>query len=303
VLAVCSATGSRARAAGRKSGCSFCTTDPGEIYRDPSINTVVIATRHHLHAAQIIAALASGKNVFCEKPICLTEGDLQRIAGAYRRSGGKLMVGFNRRFAPMAQRMKSFFPSAGPFIAHYRVNAGPLPHDHWINDPEQGGGRILGEMCHFVDFFSFLLGTPVTVEARALNTAEGQSVIATLRYQNGSLATLTYACGGDRAFSKEMIEVFGDGRCAALEDFRRLELVHNGKKQVVRSRFRQNKGHSAEWLAFSEHIRGRAPAPIAFDEIMTSTLAAIRVTESLRGGCAVPVQPELSQDLMAPLAL
>jgi predicted dehydrogenase/threonine dehydrogenase-like Zn-dependent dehydrogenase len=286
LVGLCAASGARVRSSARKFGFAFCTTDEDEIYSDPAINTVVIATRHHLHAAQVVRALEEGKHVFCEKPLCLHEDELEKIRRAYVRTGQtlRLMAGFNRRFAPMARRMKAFLDQvSGPFAMHYRVNAGPLPSDHWINDPEQGGGRILGEVCHFIDFLSFICGAaPVTVQAQSALSAGGeQDVIVSVEFRDGSLGTIHYICNGDQNFSKERIEIFGGGSVAVLDDFRRLELVRHGEKAVSRSWLRQDKGHAAEWRAFSECVQTGGTAPISFEEIATTTLATIRIAESL----------------------
>jgi predicted dehydrogenase len=304
LVGLCASNGARSRSSAGKFGFAFCTTEEEEIYSEASINTVVIATRHHLHAAQIIRAMESGKHVFCEKPLCLNEDELRQIQTVYSKSRSKLMVGFNRRFAPMAQRMKAFLHEAGaPLAMHYRVNAGPLPNDHWINDPDQGGGRILGEMCHFVDFLSFLCGaSPVSVQARSL-AAPGseQDVVASIEFDNGSIGTISYLVNGDRAFSKERVEVFGGGSVAVLDDFRRLEFVRHGKKATSRSWLRQDKGHAAEWRAFSECIRTGAAPPIPFEEIAASTLVTIRIADSLRSGEAKQVNLDPQENLSAPL--
>lgn len=287
LVGICASSGVRAQSVAKKFGFAFSTTDEEQIVLDDSINAVVVATRHNLHAGQIIRALEYGKHVFCEKPLCLTEAELHAIQRAYSRAPNRwLMVGFNRRFSPMAQRMRAFLSQAdGPFTMHYRVNAGPLPPTHWVNDPEQGGGRVLGEMCHFVDLLSFLCGSaPACVHARSPYSAGGQDVTATVEFANGSIGTVMYVCGGDRAFSKERVEVFGSGCIAVLDDFRRLDLIRHGKKETHRSRLRQDKGHQAEWCAFAECIRNGGPAPIAFEEIVASTLATIRIAESLRSG-------------------
>jgi predicted dehydrogenase len=289
LVGLCATSGARAHAAAAKFGFAFCTTDEENLYSDPAINTVVIATRHHLHATQVVRALESGKHVFCEKPLCLTEDELERIEHAYYTSArtSQLMVGFNRRFAPMARQMKSFLKQVnGPFTMHYRVNAGPLAKDHWINDPEQGGGRILGEVCHFVDFLSFICGAAAhTVYARSVSPAASeQDVAITIEFTDGSLGTISYICNGDRAFSKERVEIFGGSCVTVLDDFRRLELVRHGRKQVFRSWLKQNKGHAGEWTAFSECIRSGSPAPIRFEEIVATTLATIRIADSLRSG-------------------
>jgi predicted dehydrogenase len=182
------------------------------------------------------------------------------------------------------------------------VNAGPLPADHWLLDPEQGGGRILGEVCHFVDFLSFLSGSmPVAVQAQSLNASGAQDVVASIEFEDGSLGTISYLCRGDRAFSKERVEVFGDGCVAALEDFRRLELVRHGKRHSSRSWLRQDKGHNAEWVAFSECIRNSGSSPIPFEEIAASTLATIRILDSLGSGKPARVSVDASNITLAPL--
>jgi len=251
-------------------------------------------------------ALDAGKHVFCEKPLCLTEKELQKIQSAYSRQSGtaRLMVGFNRRFAPMARKMKVFLSAAGgPFAMHYRVNAGMLPKDHWINDPEQGGGRILGEVCHFVDFLSFLCeADPVTVQATAIpRSSEDQDVVASIEFTGGSTGTIHYLCSGDRVFGKERVEVFGNGAVAVLDDFRKLELVRHGKQQSFRAWIRQDKGHRAEWQEFLQAIRIGGPAPIGFVEICSTTLATIRIAESLRSGRQEKVQLNTERSTAAPL--
>jgi predicted dehydrogenase/threonine dehydrogenase-like Zn-dependent dehydrogenase len=306
LVGLCATNGARAHSAATKSGFEFCTTNAEEFHSEPSINTILIATRHHLHAAQVVHALECGKHVFCEKPLCLMEDELEEIERAYYQCAGtlRLMVGFNRRFAPMAQQMKKFLATAGgPFTMHYRVNAGPLPKDHWINDPEQGGGRILGEVCHFVDFLSFICGAaPHTVQARSIPaTASEQDVAITIEFADGSLGTISYICNGDRAFSKERVEIFGGGCVAVLDDFRRLELVRHGRKQVFRSWLKQDKGHAAEWVAFAHCIRSGSTGPIRFEEIVATTLATIRIADSLRSGQEQQVIARETSGTAAPL--
>jgi predicted dehydrogenase len=287
-LGICASSGSHARHAAQKFGFRYCATDEAQVLSDPAVNTVVIATRHHLHARQVIAAMQAGKHVFCEKPLCLREEELADIVRVYKEvSTSQLMVGFNRRFAPMVVRMKSFLRELqGPVVMHYRINAGALPAGHWTLDPEQGGGRILGEVCHFIDLLSFLCSAPpVEVETRLLSSAqEDESVAISLRFKDGSQGTVSYLVNGDRAFSKERIEVFGGDAVASLEDFRRLELVRHGRKQTVRAYFRQNKGHHAEWVEFAKSIQRGCDAPIPFSEIIASTLTTLRAVDSRRSG-------------------
>jgi len=282
------ANGSHARHAAAKFGFDSSTTDEREILDNPAINTVVIATRHHLHAAQVIAALKSGKHVFCEKPLCLNEAELSEIAAAYdalTSTQQLLMVGFNRRFAPLALRMKTFLQALHePLALHYRVNAGFLAADHWLNDPQQGGGRILGEVCHFVDFLCFLTDScAIEVETRSLANPgqySNDNIVCSLRFANGSQATISYLANGDKSYSKERIEVFGGGSVAVLEDFRRLELVRGGKKRVSRSLLRQDKGHRGEWEAFVKAIQTGAESPIPFREVVNTMLTTFALEES-----------------------
>ena len=303
---VCATNGLRAQSAAKKFGFAACTTDEDELFRDPEIDSIVVATRHHLHARQVVRALESGKHVFCEKPLCLRESELSHIRAAVAsHPGSLLMVGFNRRFAPFAQRMKAFLAATGgPLVMHYRVNAGSLPGDHWLNDSEQGGGRILGEACHFVDFLSFLCdAAPISVDARTVIRAAGVfDVIASIEFSDGSQGTLEYVCSGDRVFGKERCEAFGGGGVAVLDDFRRLELVRHGKRQVHRSFMRQDKGHESEWQAFTAAVRGGGPAPLSFAEIWNTTLATIRILEAVHSGKRQAVnlpEPTISAPLVS----
>jgi predicted dehydrogenase/threonine dehydrogenase-like Zn-dependent dehydrogenase len=297
-IGVCTANGSHARHAANKFGFRYCATDEENLLEDPAVNTVVVATRHHLHAAQVLASLKAGKHVFCEKPLCLSEHELAEIALLYSaehvRKNVLLMVGFNRRFAPMAAKMKVFLQDINePLALHYRVNAGYIAPDHWLNDPEQGGGRIRGEICHFVDFLTFLAGAPVIeVQTRSLadlGQYSGDNLVISLYFANRSQGTISYFANGDKSYSKERVEVFGGGSVAVLEDFRRLELVRHGRKQVFRSRLRQDKGHRGEWRALAAAIRNGSESPLPFSEIVATTLATFRAAESGLSGLSVAV--------------
>lgn len=287
----CSATGAHSRTAADKFSFRYCTTDENEVLKDPAINTVVIATRHHLHAQQTLAALAAGKHVFCEKPLCLSEEELAEIVRGYERAGSRqgVLVGFNRRFAPMAVVMREFLRQVHePLAMHYRVNAGFLPADHWLNDPELGGGRLNGEICHFIDFLSFLCeAIPVEVQTQDFANPgqySGDNLLLTVRFANGSHGTISYLANGDRSYSKERVEVFGGGSVAVLEDFRYLETVRQGRKSVKRARLKQDKGHQGEWEAFVRAIRSGVTAPIPFEEIVATTLATLRAVKSRASG-------------------
>ena len=298
LVGVCAANGSHSHHTAKKFGFSCAATDEESLINDAAINTIVVATRHQLHARQVLAALKSGKHVFCEKPLCLNEDELRDIVQLHQhqQSVGKqlLMVGFNRRFAPLALRLKSFLRGIHePLALHYRVNAGFTPADHWLNDPEQGGGRVIGEVCHFVDFLTFLVGVaPNEVQAHSLANPgkySNDNVICSLRFADGSQGTISYLANGDKSYSKERVEVFGGGAVAVLEDFRRLDLVRGSQKQVFRSFLRQDKGHGGEWEAFIAALRTGGDSPISLAEIVTTMLATFALEKSRSSGQPISV--------------
>ncbi len=205
------------------------------------------------------------------------------------------MVGFNRRFAPLTQVLQEFIlRRKEPLVAHYRVNAGYLPLTHWLHDPEQGGGRIVGESCHFVDFLTFLVGEPpVSVVTQAMPDAgryREDNVIMTFTFPDGSLGMVSYLANGDKAFPKERVEVYAGGRVAVLDDYRSLEMIHGGRRKVIRSRLRQDKGHRAEWEAFTAVILAGGPPPIPYEHLFGVTRATFAAVESLRSGKKVVIQ-------------
>jgi predicted dehydrogenase len=219
----------------------------------------------------------------------LSEEELAEVIRAQASAGKAVMVGFNRRFASMAVRLKAFFAAVRePLMMQYRVNAGFLDAEHWTQDPEVGGGRILGEVCHFVDFLTFIAGaSPVRVRTNALANSglySDDNLTIHLEFANGSQGTITYVANGDKAFAKERVEVFGGGGVGVLEDFRELELSRGGRKQSERSRFGQDKGHRAEWEAFLKTLRSGGPPPIPFEEIVAVSLATLRALASRRLG-------------------
>jgi predicted dehydrogenase len=188
------------------------------------------------------------------------------------------------------------------------VNAGYIPADHWVNDPERGGGRILGEACHFVDFLCFLAGAcPVEVHGQTVVNPDQYSmdnVIATLKFANGTVGTISYLANGDKSGSKERVEVFGGGATAILEDFRHLELIRQGSKQVTRARAGQDKGHKAEMQAFVDAARGKIAPPISFEQIVGSTLATLRLQNSCQTGQTLAVQlSEFIEECTQPSAI
>jgi predicted dehydrogenase/threonine dehydrogenase-like Zn-dependent dehydrogenase len=294
-VGVVSASGVSARHAADKFGFKYAGSDATQVLDDPAINTVAILTRHHLHASQTAAALMAGKHVFCEKPLALNREELEWIGGLLTGSSPLLMVGFNRRFAPLAVRLKAFLDGRQePLAAHYRVNAGYIPLNHWVHDPAVGGGRIIGEGCHFIDFLTFLVGSPpVSVTAHALPDAGRycqDNVVMTFNFPDGSLGTVSYLANGDKAFPKERLEVLSAGRAAVLDDYRSLELIQDGRRQMLRARLRQDKGHTAEWQAFAAAISAGGPPPIPYGQLLGVHRAVFAALESLKSGKSARVE-------------
>ncbi|MCD4672151.1 MAG: bi-domain-containing oxidoreductase [Anaerolineaceae bacterium] len=293
LVGIASASGLNANHAAGKFGFQYATASEEEILNDSNISHVAILTRHNDHARQTITALKNGKHVYCEKPLALNAAELDEIETALQmKNAPLLMVGFNRRFAPLAIKMKKFIAASNePLAMHYRVNAGFLPDTHWLHDPEVGGGRIIGEGCHFIDFLSFLVGAPpLSISAKALPDAgryHQDNVILTLTYPDGSIGTISYLANGDKTVAKEQVDVFSGGRVAVLNDFRQLEMTCAGRRSVLRSRFKQDKGHGASWQAFLSATRGNDPAPIPYRELWAVTLASFAALESLKSGNTV----------------
>jgi predicted dehydrogenase len=289
LVGLAAASGASAAECGRRFGFVYSTTDDTEILRDKRINTVAIVTRHHLHAEQVVEALRQGKHVFCEKPLALNTEELETIARNLYPSGPLLMVGFNRRFAPLALAMKKFMLRCRePLVMHYRVNAGYLPRDHWLHDPTIGGERVIGEGCHFIDFLTWLADEPpLSVLARALPDDSrycGDNVVLHLDFPGGTLGTITYLANGDRSFAKERVEVFGGGRVAVLDDFRRVETSAGGRRHIRRGWLRQDKGHRGEWEAFVAAVGQGGPPPIPYRHLLGVTRASFAAAASLRTG-------------------
>jgi predicted dehydrogenase len=287
---VASARGPSAHHAAGKFGFAYAATAEEEIVSDPQTDLVAILTRHDLHARQITAALAAGKHVFCEKPPCLDAAELRSIVDALVAAGpGRLLaLGYNRRFAPLMVRARDHMAAAAePLVVQIRVNAGTIPPGHWIHDPLVGGGRIVGEICHFVDVASYLTGS-VPSRVHAVGTPAGgryrdDNVVISLAMSDGSVATITYVASGDRALGKERYEVFGGGRTAVLEDFRVLRLLGGGRARTSRARLSQDKGHRGEWTAIRSALREGMP-PIPTESWVATSLATFAAVRSLRSG-------------------
>jgi len=292
IRAVCTNTGVRAKALAEKTGADYCTTDYREVLDDPSVNAVIIGTRHDLHGTLVSGALRANKHVFVEKPLCLLESELEEIESVYAqkaREGVRLMVGFNRRFSPHADRARAFFQGRrNPLVMMYRVNAGAVPSDHWIQDLETGGGRIIGEACHFIDYMQAICGAVVVsvhgtrIETHSSGIRDDHSLFS-LSFEDGSIGTLVYAAGGDTALAKERFEAFADGQSLVMDDFAVSEFYVHGKRTVFKSRQR-DKGFHAEMTRFVQAlVDGRSEGP-SFQASRAATRACFRAIESLRTG-------------------
>jgi predicted dehydrogenase/threonine dehydrogenase-like Zn-dependent dehydrogenase len=280
LAAVVSGSASAAQVASRYK-THLTTTDLDEALADERVDAVLISTRHHLHARQAVAAARSGKHVFVEKPLALTVADCRAVLEAAQEAGILLTVGFNRRMAPTAQALASALDGlSGPKVIAFRVNAGRIPAAHWLNDPAQGGGRLLGEGVHFIDFICGLLGSePVTVSSQG--SADRQDFAVTMRFADDSLGVVTYTAQGDPAFPKERVEVFAGGGVAVLEDFKSLRLTGPRGQQVTGG---QDKGHRALLDNFGAAIRGQAELAVTGEDGLRATHVALAALDSIRTG-------------------
>jgi predicted dehydrogenase len=287
-VGIASAGGLHAQHSAKKFGFAYACSSDDEILNDPNINTIAILTRHDSHAELVVKALQAGKHVFVEKPLAVDSGQLAVVNEQLQLTNHQLLlVGFNRRFAPLAKKLETFLSTKHePRYIHYRVNAGYIPLNHWVHYPAQGGGRIIGEGCHFVDFISFLVGqVPVSVRATALPDGgkyRGDNVSMTLAFPDGSVGVVDYLANGDKSFPKERIEVFCGGKIAVLDDFRSLEMVENGRRKLDKTT--QDKGWRDEWIAFAEAIHNGGGPPIPYEQMIGVTKATFAAVESLQTG-------------------
>ena len=286
--AVTTGRGINAEHVASKFGFEKFESEPNKIINDNQTNTLFIATRHNTHASYVIDALNANKHVFVEKPLALTLEELENVKSAYEKAESLLMVGFNRRFSKAAILVKNLFDSYnGPLAFNFRVNAGSLPPDHWAQNAEIGGGRIIGEVCHFIDLMQyFSKSVPKTVYAQSLpGTSEANTnsdnVAIIITFENGSLGTITYLANGDKALAKEHLEIFGGGKTAIINDFNSVMLYSDNKAQKINT---SGKGQKEEVVAFLNAIGSGTKAPISFKEIYSTTLSTFKILDSLSTG-------------------
>jgi predicted dehydrogenase/threonine dehydrogenase-like Zn-dependent dehydrogenase len=272
---IATASGISAHDVGKRFGFAYAVSSADEVIDDSDVNLVVIGTRHDLHAELACKALERNKDVFVEKPLALNDQQLESVLEAASQSSARLMVGFNRRFSPLAQQAREFFAKRDtPLSILYRVNAGHLPKEHWAHDPHEGGGRIVAEVCHFVDLMQFLTGAaPVSVFAESVSAKspriiDADSAFITLRFADGSNGVIAYLSEGDKALAKERVEIFGNGKTFVIDDFRLGKI--------------QDKGQETQVQRVCAVVREGGPAPISLEQLAATTRATFRMLDSLR---------------------
>lgn len=291
---IASAQGLSAKILAKKSGALKATSDYKEILSDKEVDLVMITTRHNLHASMVLESLQAGKSVFVEKPLCLTDQELQEITNAYKKVSGKgitLTVGFNRRFSPFAQKMKQLSGQGVKNIIA-TMNAGFIPSDVWVHDLEVGGGRIIGEACHFIDLCSYLADSKVisvcmnSMGVTPVENTDNVSII--LRYENGSNAVINYFANGSKTYSKERIEVYSQEKTLVLDNWR--ELRGYGFKGFSKMKSTMDKGHAAQFALLNERIIKGGEELISFDSILNTTKASFACIESLKQNSWIEVK-------------
>jgi len=276
----------------------FCSTDAKDVIENPETHSVFIATRHNLHGPLVCDALRAGRAVFVEKPLCLNENELKQIVSLYRASNTLLLTGFNRRFSPLAEQIKqSMGRKTTPYSIIYRVNAGFIPKDNWVQDSLQGGGRIIGEVCHFIDLMQYFTNAePVRIFAESIATGsekevDEDTVAITLKFSDGSIGTIHYIAVGDKSFPKEHIEIFGSGMVAVLDDFKLATITRDGSTTKF-GKGVQEKGHREEVRSFIAALQNGGESPIPFRSIVATTLATFRAIDSLKTGLPQTIDVE-----------
>lgn len=294
-VAIATGGGMTARRLGEQYGFRHASADASAVISDPAVDAVFLLTRHHLHAPLACEALRAGKSVFTEKPLAMSAEELENLAKVRLEAGGPdVMVGFNRRFAPLVGEIREHFDSRSePLVMQYRVNAGFIGSDHWTQDPVEGGGRILGEGCHFLDLMHSLAGAPpVQVFAESIPGAgrfrADDNVVIITRFADGSIGSLVYTSMGEPRLAKEALEVFCEGKVALLDDFRALRLLGGGAEKTSRSA-NQDKGFDQEIRGFLQAVTSGSDFPVAFDEAVATTRITLGAIESLHTGQAVPL--------------
>ncbi len=294
-VGVATSSGLSAQHTAKKFGFDYCTTDYQEILNDPQVDLVFVLTQHGSHSSLVSQSLEAGKHVFVEKPLALTVEQLKDVYRQVRQAeDAVLMVGFNRRFSSFTVWQKGHFSEvAEPLSVVCTVNAGMVPADHWVRDPIAGGGRIIGEVCHFVDLIQFLTGSlPVRVFAETFGAGAYKicdNVTITLKMADGSLGTINYVSGGDKRHPRERVEIIGGGGVGVIDNFQAARITRGGRVKRKRNWLSVDRGHNGEIRALVDSIRNGDHPPVAFEEYLCTTLATFAIEESLKTGQAVDI--------------
>jgi predicted dehydrogenase/threonine dehydrogenase-like Zn-dependent dehydrogenase len=277
-----------------KFGFNFCSSEAKDVLSKESINTVFIATPHSSHASLVIESLKADKNVFVEKPLAINTEELQSVIETKKKHDHPLMVGFNRRFAPVSESIKKEFHNIGePLVINIRINAGFIPKDNWLQQKDTGAGRLIGEMCHFIDLMQYFTNSePVKVYADCISTTNDKitpadNISIVIKFKDGSVGNLTYLANGDKGMPKELIEVFGGSKTGVINDFRDGLIYRNGKTIKLKS---SGKGHREEVAAFTNALKSGNESPISFRSICLTTLTTFKIHDSLFTGMPQDVQ-------------
>lgn len=280
-------TGINSKNVATKFGFGKSSTNSSDVMDNDKINTVFIATQHNTHAKFVLQSIKAKKHIFVEKPLAMNEDELREIVSAYDGSDKLLMVGFNRRFAPVSVKLKEEFANIGePLVMNFRVNAGFIPKEHWTQT-EAGGGRIIGEICHFIDLMQYFSDSlPVKIYADCIDTTSAKlknddNLVVNIKFANGSVGTLTYIANGDKAMPKERFEISAGGKIGVIDDFKGGEIYKNNKIEKIKL---AGKGHKQEVQSFLEAVRNGKASPISFESIAYTTLATYKIIDSLNTG-------------------
>jgi len=292
---ILSAKGLNAQQSGKKFNFEFASSSKTDIIDNKDIDIVTVLTRHDSHAALSAQALENGKHVFCEKPLAVDMEELSPVEDQLKKDDHPYFtVGFNRRFAPFITEIKSqLHTTSEPIYSHYRVNAGTIPIDHWLHDPSSGGGRLIGEACHFIDLMLYLIDSePVTVRTQSLPNIrkyQNDNLLITIKFLDGSLASIAYIANGSRLAGKEYLEIFTSGKTWIMDDFRKLTIVGQTKK-TKRQFGKKDKGHASLWKAFIKAIQNQTQPPIPYAALLQSSMTTLACSRSMQSGTAVNIQ-------------
>ena len=285
LINVASANGVSGMHAGRKFGFEKTTTDNDSIFHDTKTDAVVISTRHNSHANLVIKAVDSGKHVFVEKPLCLRLEELNEIMAVYQMSESKpiIMVGFNRRFSPQIQKIKKLLlGTSGPKSFIFNINAGHIDEDHWTQDKDVGGDRVVGEACHFIDLLRFLADSPILYwNQTSMNSSSKDTLSIGLKFEDGSIGTINYFANGPKSLPKERLEIFSRGRALQLDNFRKLK-GYSWPGFTKMNLWKQDKGQNEMASAFLNAIKGKTTAPIPIEEIFEIAKVSIEISTNQR---------------------